>query len=70
MDNLMAYASARDRGHLIYNGMPPTGLGKATSWLPSNSMPPQAVREPVLGGRMKEAREPLHQPNWLPEIQL
>ena len=44
-----AYEVTPGRSHLIYNGMPPTGMGKATSWMPANSMPPQEIRSRLTG---------------------
>jgi len=38
-----AYEVAPQRSHLVYNGMPPFGMGRATAWKPAGDVPPQAI---------------------------
>jgi hypothetical protein len=43
-----AYEVSPETSHIIYANMPPSLMGKATSWIPASAMPPQAVqRKPV-----------------------
>ena len=45
-----AYAVDPARTHVVYQNMPPFGLGKATAWKPVNGMPPQPVRSRLDAG--------------------
>jgi hypothetical protein len=43
-----AYEVHPDTSHMVYVNMPPSMMGKATSWKPAKGMPPQSVqRKPV-----------------------